>query len=98
MLVILNRGECSSNEAVFRKMKGKYLPNYVFKVLKTKSELHCSSSCSRQGSCASVNFKTSGKDSGLCELNSRVIVNNDGQNNPDYNYLGIISRVGSYYV
>ena len=96
LLVILNRGRCA-NKAVFRKIKGKYLPNSVFKTLETTDELHCTSYCSRDGSCVSVNFKISGKDRGLCELNSRTMKDvNDEQNKAEFNYLGIVTRVISY--
>ena len=93
-LVFLNRGKCTT-EAVYRKIKGKYLPDNAYKILKTNNELHCSSYCSSDASCVSVNFKTSGKESGLCELNNKAMAENDGQNNAEYNYLGIVTRVGS---
>jgi hypothetical protein len=96
LLAILNRGRCV-DEAVFRKIKGKYLPNCVFKTLETRNELHCTSYCSRDGSCVSVNFKICGKDQGICELNNRTMKEvNDGQNNPEFSYHEIVTRVRSY--
>ena len=93
-LVILNRGRCH-NEAVFRKIKGKYLRDYVYTTMKTTNELHCTTHCSRDGSCVSVNFKISGRDRGLCELNSAKIKEaSDGHNNKEFDYFEIVSRVG----
>lgn len=90
-LSIVKLGRCL-DEAVFRKVKGKYLPNYVFKTLKANNELHCSNYCSMDGSCASANFKTFGKDQGLCELNSKA-VDMRGENNAEFNYLEVVTRV-----
>jgi hypothetical protein len=47
-LVILNRGTCH-NEAVFRKIKGKYLRDYVYTTMKTTNELHCTTTVREMG-------------------------------------------------
>ena len=93
LLSALQCGTCV-NEAVFRQIKGKYLPKSAFKTLKTKNALDCGNYCSRHQYCASVNYKTSGKDQGLCELNSERIKEVDsGSNNAEFNYLEIVKRV-----
>ena len=93
LLAAFQRGMCVE-EAVFRKIKGKYLPKIAFKTLNTRNALDCGSYCSRDQYCASVNYKISGKNRGLCELNSERMKDVDsGENNEEFNYLEILTRV-----
>ena len=82
-------------QAIYRKSKGKYLGNYVIRTTKAQFEQECATHCFRDSACASVNFKISGKEKGLCELNSKVLdeKSNEGTQDLDFNHLDIIKRV-----
>ena len=65
-------GHCSL-QAFFQRKEGKYLANNVLKTQQTASELDCAGLCSRERSCVSVNYKKSGENQGLCELNTKTL-------------------------
>ncbi|XP_028402775.1 uncharacterized protein LOC114525589 [Dendronephthya gigantea] len=93
---ILQPGECSVAEALFRKIDGKYLANYVIEKKHTETELECSMHCVAHGSCVSVNYKTSGIGKGRCELNSKTLKDtsddDESTRNPDFKHLYIIEK------
>ena len=90
---LLQQGECSM-QAVYRKRKGKYLANYVIRTTKAKYEQECATHCFRDSVCVSVNFKISGDEKGLCELNSKTLDEefNEATHDLEFNHLHIIER------
>ncbi len=96
---ITQQGECSVRQAVFRRNEQKYLENHVLETMRAETELECGIHCVGHRSCASVNYKTSGKDRGLCELNSKTLqeVSDAGGSmhmyNLEFNHLYIIKTV-----
>ena len=94
LLNLQQEGECSL-QAIYRKTKGKYLPNHVFHSVETKWEQECATHCLRDGLCASVNFQTSGRRKGLCELNSKTLSEayEEVEDNMEFNHLDITERV-----
>ena len=59
------------------------------------SELECGLYCVADGSCASVNYKTSGISKGRCELNNETLqeTSDEGTHNPEFTHLGKIAKV-----
>ena len=94
-------GECSNGQAVFRIKKQKYLADHVIEAKQTETELECGMHCVAHGSCASVNYKTSGNGKGLCELNSKTLRetsdDDESTRNPEFNHLYLIGRVRKIY-
>jgi hypothetical protein len=90
-------GECLIKQAIFRRKEQTYLANHVIKTKQAETELECGMHCVADGSCASVNYKTSGIGKGLCELNSKTLQDAsdaDGNlHNPEFNHLYIIKKV-----
>jgi hypothetical protein len=95
-LILTKRGD-GQEEAVFRRKVGKYLANYVIRTENTTSEMECGIHCSADSVCASVNYKTSGTDKGLCELNSKALDERESHmllsDSTDFIYLHIDIRV-----
>ena len=91
------QGECSIKQAFFRIKEQKYLANHVIETKQAESELQCGTRCVGDGSCTSVNYKTSGIGKGLCELNSKTLqeISNPDENmhNIEFNHLYIIKNV-----
>ena len=84
--------ECSM-QAFFRVYENKYLANHGIEKKKADSELECSLYCLRHGSCASINYKTSGIGKGRCELNRKKTQETshvDDEKNPEFNHLVLI--------
>ncbi len=94
---ITQPGECLVRQAVFRRNEKKYLANHVFETRQAETELECGMQCVGHGSCASVNYKTSGNGKGLCELNSKTLREisdvDRSMHNPEFNHLYIIKTV-----
>ena len=86
-------------QAIYRKSKGKYLANHVIRTIKAKYEPECATFCFRDSECASVNFKISGDEKGLCELNSKTLdeESNEATHDLEFNHLDIIKRVRYLY-
>ena len=84
-------GNCLVKQAVFRVEKQRYLANHVIATKQAYSELECSVHCVADGSCVSVNFKTSGSSKGRCELNRETrkgtSVVDETTQNPEFNHL-----------
>ena len=58
--------------ATFKRKAGKYLPDSVIATKYTESELECSMHCTSHDACLSVNYKTSGVEQGLCQVNKKT--------------------------
>ncbi len=58
--------------AIFTRKTGKFLPDSVIATKYAESELECSMHCTSHDACLSVNYKTSGVDQGLCQLNNNT--------------------------
>ena len=58
--------------AIFKRTTGQYLPDSVITTECAESELECSMHCTSIDACLSVNYKASGVDQGLCQLNNRT--------------------------
>jgi hypothetical protein len=91
-------GKCSTGrEAIFRRKEQTHLANHVIKTKQAETELECCMHCVADGSCASVNFKTSGIGKGLCELNNKTLQeasDADGSKHiPEFSHLYIIKKV-----
>ena len=97
ILKIPQPGECLVRQAVFHIKKQQYLANHIIATKQANSEVDCSVHCVADGSCVSVNFKTSGIGKGRCELNDKTlkeISDADGDmQNPEFNHLYIIFKV-----
>jgi hypothetical protein len=85
-------GNCLVENAFFRVVKQTYLANHVIATKQADSELECSWHCIADGTCVSVNFKTSGSSKGRCELNDKTpneIPHHEITQNPEFNHLYI---------
>jgi hypothetical protein len=90
-------GECLDTQAVFHIKKQEYLANHVIATKQADTKLECSWHCVADGTCVSVNFKTSGVGKGRCELNDKTLEGaSDAEErtpNPEFNHLSIIFKV-----
>ena len=75
----------------FLKNEGKYLTNHVIETKQAESELECGLYCVADGSCASVNYKTSGIGKGRCELNSKT--SDKETRNSEFIHLVVVKEV-----
>ena len=92
------QGECSIRKALLRVEKGKYLSNHAMETRSARSGFECGTRCFENESCASVNYKTSGVNKGLCELNLKTRQETYGLNglmlsDPEFEHIYIIKRV-----
>ena len=90
----IQQGVCNK-QAYFLRKEQKYLANHVIETKQADSELECGIHCVADGSCASVNYKSSGVDKGRCELNDKTIreVSDEETHNPDFVHLVVVKRV-----
>jgi hypothetical protein len=80
--------------AIFKRKTEKYLPDSVITTKYAESELECSMHCTSIDACLTVNYKTSGVDQGLCQLNNRTTLENLGLVSDDrFVHLSLIKRV-----
>ena len=91
---IPREGVCTE-EATFRRNEQQYLSNHVIETKQADSELECGLYCVADGSCASVNYKTSGINKGRCELNSKTLqeASDEKTYNPQFTHLAVVKRV-----
>ena len=86
-------------EVRFLKSEQKYLANHVMETKRADSELKCGYYCAKNKSCTSINYQTSGNDTGRCELNNKTIEEtsnvNDKIHEPKFNHLAVIERVST---
>ena len=84
-------------EVRFFKSGQKYLQNHVMETKQTNSEMECGLHCAKDESCTSINYKTSGKGKGLCELNNKTVEETSGVDekidHQEFNHLAVIGRV-----
>ena len=77
------------------------MANQVIEIKQAKTELQCVMHCLGERSCASVNYKTSGIDKGLCELNSKTLQETSDAggriHNPEFNHIYIFKKVKIIY-
>ena len=88
------QGVCTE-QAFFLRNEQTYLANHVIETKQAGSELECGLLCVADGSCASVNYKTSGIGKGRCELNNKTLqeASDEGTHKPEFTHLGIIEQV-----
>ena len=80
--------------AILKRKTGQYLPDSVITTKYAESELECSMHCTSIDACLSVNYKASGVDQGLCQLNNRTTSENLGLVSDDkFVHLSIVKRV-----
>jgi hypothetical protein len=80
--------------AIFRRKTGQYLPDSVITTKYAESELECSMHCTSIDACLSVNYKASGDDEGLCQLNNRTTSESLGLVSDDrFVHLSIVKGV-----
>jgi hypothetical protein len=79
--------------ATFKRKTGQYLPDSVITTKYAESELECSMHCTRLDACVSVNYKASGVDQGLCQLNNRTSENLGLVADDKFVHLSIVKRV-----
>ena len=82
-------------QALFLRHEKKYLANHVIETKQADSELQCGMHCVADGSCASVNYKTSGIGKGRCELNNKRLqeASDEGTHKPEFTHLAVVKRV-----
>ena len=87
-------GVCTE-QVFFLRNEKKYLANHVIETKQAESELECGLHCVADGSCASVNYKTSGIGKGRCELNCKTLgeSSDDETHDPEFTYLAVTERV-----
>ncbi|XP_028396022.1 uncharacterized protein LOC114520024 [Dendronephthya gigantea] len=84
----LRSGICEK-QTFFHRKTGKYLPDSVITSRYAGSSMECSIYCTRTEGCVSVNYKASGQDEGLCELNNNTITEKTTVDNDEFVYLSI---------
>ena len=95
-ITVTQLGESLACEEVrFLKSEQKYLKNHVMETKQAKSELKCGYYCSKNKSCTSINYKTSGKGKGRCELNNKTSHVDDKIHDLEFNHLAVIERVST---
>ena len=84
-----------SHDVLFHRHRGKYLLNSVIRTVHAETESECGIYCSRDDACVSVNYKTTGKDRGLCELNHKTFTDasSNSAERKEFNYLEILRKV-----
>ena len=63
----------ATKHAKLKRKTGKFLPDSVITTKYAESELECSMHCTRLDACLSVNYKASGVEQGLCQLNNKTL-------------------------
>jgi hypothetical protein len=85
--------------AIFKRKTGQYLPDSVITTKYAESELECSMHCTSIDACLSVNYKASGVDQGLCQLNNRTTSESLGLVSDDkFVHLFIVRRVRYFFM
>ena len=85
--------------AIFKRKTGQYLPDSVITTKYAESERVCSMHCTSIDACLSVNYKASGVDQGVCQLNNSTtseslhLVSND-----KFVHLSILKRVRYFLI
>ena len=84
-----------TEQAYFLRKEQKYLANHVIETKQADSDLECGLHCVADGSCASVNYKTSGDGKGRCELNDKTLqeIPDEETQDPEFTHLAVDKRV-----
>ena len=90
------RSVSATSQAIFVRKAGQYLPDSEITRRETGSELECSMHCTINIECVSVNYKVSGQDQGLCQLNNNTILKKRAVTHDHFVYLGIADWVSSF--
>ena len=80
-------------QTLFHKRTAKYLPGSVITSRYAESIFECSVYCTWTEGCLSVNYKASGLEQGLCELNNSTITEEAAVENDEFVYLSIVILV-----
>ena len=96
-LLVIRYGTVLSfyTDAFFRRKEGTYLADSIIKTVQTFEEIECGMLCSREISCASVNYKKFNFNQGRCELNDKLLEDPGGkkEKDPEFVHLEIVVRV-----
>ena len=85
--------------AIFKRKTGKYLPDSVITTKYAESERVCSMHCTRLDACLSVNYKASGVDQGLCQLNNSTASEGLGLVSDDkFVHLSILKGIRYFFM
>ncbi|XP_028396023.1 uncharacterized skeletal organic matrix protein 5-like [Dendronephthya gigantea] len=84
------RSGICGKQTLFHRKTGKYLPDSVITSRYAGSSMECSIYCTEIEGCVSVNYKASGQDEGLCELNNSTITEETAVDNEEFVYLSIV--------
>ena len=95
LLVFFENGLCME-QAYFHRKAAQYLPDNVIRTTYVRSETECSTFCTREQECLSVNYKVSGMNRGLCQLNNSTIERHYSEKNEDFVYLDKIISVKNF--
>ena len=81
LILRINLGQSSYQiQTLFKQREGEYLANSVIRTEQTGGIFECGSLCARENDCMSVNYKKSGGNRGLCELNNSTLDNSKREN------------------
>jgi hypothetical protein len=84
----------SIKHGIFKRKTAHYLPDSVITTKYAKSELECSMHCTSIDACLPANYKASGVDQGLCQLNNSTKSENLGLVSDDkFVHISIVKRV-----
>ena len=88
LILVANFSHCCQ-EVIFLKSEGVYFANRVAQIKDAASEINCCIYCMKDDSCLSVNYQTSGRNRGLCQLNAEKLKDfpQDRIRNPDFCYF-----------
>jgi hypothetical protein len=96
-LLVASKQFCSptTQNALNYRHRGKYLRNHVIRTTIAMTESDCAVYCLKDEECASVNYKTTGENLGLCELNNTTLSEacTYSEDNQEFNNLQILQRV-----
>ncbi len=85
--------------AMFKRETGQFLPDSVIATKYAESELECSMHCTSHDACLSVNYKASGVEQGLFQLNNKThseklrLVSDE-----KFVHLSVIKRVRHFFI
>lgn len=88
-------------QGTFRRYEQKYLANHVIERREEDTEFDCSLRCVGHSTCVSINYKISGNDQGLCELNNKKTEGTfdaDELINIEFNHLAMINTVSYLFL
>ena len=83
-----------TEQTYFLRTEQKYIANHIIDTKQADNEFECGIHCVADGSCASVNYKTSGEDKGRCELNDKTLqeIPDGGTHDPEFTHLAAVDK------